>query len=57
MNRRSAFQLQTSRTLVANVTTSGKADGGLTSFAPQPTESNGIPIVITDQLTNTEPLV
>ena len=57
MNRRSAFQLQTSRTLVANVTTSGKADGGLTSFAPQPTESNGIPIVITDQLTNTETLV
>lgn len=51
MTRRSAFQLQMSRTATSN--TSGKGDNPL---APTPTESNGIPIVVTDSLTNTETL-
>lgn len=51
MTRRSAFQLQMSRTATSN--TSGKGDNPL---APMPTESNGIPIVVTDSLTNTETL-
>lgn len=51
MTRRSRFQLQMSRTATSN--TSGKGDMPL---APTPTESNGIPIVVTDSLTNTEAL-
>jgi hypothetical protein len=51
MTRRSAFQLQMSRTATSN--TSGKGDNPL---APMPTESNGIPIIVTDSLTNTETL-
>jgi hypothetical protein len=51
MTRRSAFQLQSSRSATSN--TSGSAGQPL---APMPTESNGIPIVITDSLTNTEVL-
>jgi hypothetical protein len=51
MTRRSAFQLQMSRTATSN--TSGKGEQPL---APMPTESNGIPIIITDSLTNTEAL-
>ena len=48
MNRRSAYQLQSSRsTALANV---GQV------VAPAPTESNGIPIIITDSITNTEAL-
>jgi len=51
MSRRSRFQLQMSRTATSN--TSGKGEQPL---APTPTESNGIPIVVTDSLTNTEAL-
>jgi len=51
MTRRSAFQLQMSRTATSN--TSGKGEQPL---APMPTESNGIKIVITDSLTNIEAL-
>jgi len=51
MTRRSAFQLQSSRTATSN--TSGKVDNPL---APYPTESNGIKIVVTDSLTNPEVL-
>jgi hypothetical protein len=51
MTRRSAFQLQASRSATSN--TSGGAGQPL---APIPTESNGIPITITDSLTNTEAL-
>lgn len=48
MNRRSAFQLQSSRTTAfANV---GQV------IAPVPVESNGIPIIITDSITSTEAL-
>lgn len=51
MNRRSAFHLQMSRTATTN--TSG--NGGM-PLAPLPTESNGIPIIITDSITSTEAL-
>jgi hypothetical protein len=51
MNRRSAYQLQSSRTI-----TPATGSGGSFGFAPQPTESNGIPIIVTDSLVNTETL-
>lgn len=51
MNRRSAYQLQASR----SATTYRKGAAGAI-WAPQPTESNGIPIVVTDSITNTETL-
>lgn len=54
MNRTAAFLLQTSR----SVTTMQGPKGGVSStigpFAPAPTESNNIPIVITDALGNSE---
>ena len=55
MNRRSAFQLQTSRS--SSVIYSGvKSSSGAEVFAPLPSESNGIPIVITDSIANDEAL-
>jgi hypothetical protein len=51
MSRRSRFQLQKSRTPVT-----ANLDSGNLAFAPLPTESNGIPIVVTDSLLNTEKL-
>lgn len=50
MSRRSAFQLQSSRSSTAN------ADSQPLNFAPLPSESNGIPIIVTDSITNTEVL-
>lgn len=51
MSRRSRYQLQASRTATSNTSgNSGKPMG------PLPTESNGIPIVVTDSITNTEAL-
>lgn len=55
MNRRSAFQLQSSRSSTVNAT-GVKSGNGAEVFAPLPTESNGVPIIITDSLTNTETL-
>ena len=53
MNRRSAFQLQASRS--SSVIYSGvKSSSGAEVFAPTPSESNGIPIVITDSIINAE---
>jgi len=54
VNRRSAFQLQTSRTVSIISDGTKKVLGGVGTVAPMPTESNGIPIVITDQITNAE---
>jgi len=55
MNRRSAFQLQSSRS--SSVIYSGvKSSSGAEVFAPLPSESNGIPIVITDSILNDEVL-
>jgi hypothetical protein len=52
MNRRSAFQLQTSRATAPN--TKQEAFTGILPGVP--TESFGIPIIITDSLISTEPL-
>jgi hypothetical protein len=55
MNRRSAFQLQVSRS-ASSVQNGVKTSSGSEIFAPLPTESNGIPIVITDSILNDEAL-
>ena len=55
MNRRSAYQLQVSRS-ASTVQNGVKTSSGSEIFAPLPTESNGIPIVITDSISNTEAL-
>ena len=55
MNRRSAFQLQSSRSTAFSALGSKSATGAEV-FAPLPLESNGIPIVITDSIGNTEAL-
>ena len=54
MNRRSAYQLQTSRTVTISTGGSNKIAGNIGTVAAHPTESNGIPIVVTDQLSNAE---
>jgi hypothetical protein len=53
MNRRSAYQLQVSRS-ATSVQNGVKTSSGSEIFAPLPTESNGIPIVITDSIINAE---
>lgn len=55
MSRRSAFQLQSSRSATTNAT-GVKSPTGHEVFAPMPTESNGIPIVVTDSIVDTEAL-
>ena len=55
MNRRSAYQLQVSRS-ASTVQNGVKTSSGSEIFAPLPTESNGIPIVITDSIRNDEAL-
>ena len=52
MSRRSAFQLQTSRTMTAS--TKQEAFTGI--LPARPTESFGIPIIVTDSIVNTETL-
>ena len=55
MNRRSAYQLQVSRS-ASSVQNGVKTSSGSEIFAPLPTESNGISIVITDSILNDEAL-
>lgn len=55
MNRRSAFQLQSSRS-ATTIQTGAKTSTATELWAPFPTESNGIPIVVTDSIGNTEAL-
>jgi len=55
MNRRSAYQLQVSRS-ASSVQNGVKTSSGAEIFAPLPSESNGIPIVITDSIANDEAL-
>lgn len=55
MNRRSAYQLQSSRSSTVNALASKSATGAEV-WAPLPTESNGIPIIVTDSIGNTETL-
>jgi hypothetical protein len=55
MNRRSAFQLQSSRSTAFSAL-GAKSATGAEVFAPLPAESNGIPIVITDSILSNEVL-
>ena len=55
MNRRSAFQLQVSRSTAFSAL-GAKSATGAEVFAPLPLESNGIPIVITDSIASDEVL-
>ena len=55
MNRTAAFLLQQSRTYSLSGT--AKLPGFVAPFAPSPTESNNIPIVITDALADDESFV
>jgi hypothetical protein len=55
MNRRSAFQLQRSRT-ATTIYSGQKSSSGMEVMAPYPTESNGVPIIVTDSITSTETL-
>jgi hypothetical protein len=52
MNPTTAYGLQVSRTKVTGV--SGQVVDGAAAQPKMPTESNGIPIVLTDSITNTE---
>ena len=55
MNRTAAYLLQCSRTYA--LMGAGKLAGSVGPFAPMPTESNNVPIVITDSLVDTEAFV
>lgn len=57
MNRRAAWLLQKSRNVTTMQGPTGKVSSTIGPFAPSPTESQNIPIVITDALTNTEAFV
>jgi len=50
MNRRSMRQLQASRSAISNI----QSDGGGAPFSPPPTHLAGVPIVVTDSITNSE---
>lgn len=54
MNRRSAGQLQRSRTVVINANGTQKPGGGVENIAPWPDSAFGIPIVVTDSILSTD---
>ncbi len=54
MSRRSRRQLQTSRTVVINGGGAGKPKGGDANIAPTPSDYEGIPIIATDSILNTD---
>lgn len=54
MSRRSRKQLQKARTVVLNGGASGKPSGGAATVAPTPTEYEGIPIIATDSILDTD---
>ena len=57
MSRRSRSQLQASRAALVALRGTGKNDiGGGMAYAPTPTDFEGIPIVATDSIVNTEPV-
>lgn len=56
MSRRSAFQLQSSRSATSITNSGAKGQDGRDVFAAEPTSACGIPIVVTDSITNTEAL-
>lgn len=55
MNRRARLQLQLSRATVNAV--GAKTATGVENMPPVPTESNGVPIICTDSISNTEKLI
>lgn len=57
MNRIQRKFLQTSRTVVLNGSGSSKPSGGQATVAPTPTEYDGIPIICTDSILQTEAIV
>jgi hypothetical protein len=57
MSRRSRTQLQTARSAVTALRGTGRNDiGGGMATAPTPTDYEGIPIITTDSILNTEPI-
>jgi len=56
MSRRTSMQLQTARSATSITNSSPKANNGGDVWAPEPVSSNGIPIVVTDSLLDTETL-
>lgn len=54
MSRRSRKQLQAARTVVLNGGASGKPNGGAATVAPTPTEYEGVPIIATDSILDTD---
>ncbi len=57
MSRRSLKQLQNSRTVVIQANGNATPSGRLSLIAPMPThDANGVPIMVTDSILNTEPL-
>jgi len=56
MSRRSRTQLQKARTVVLNGGGSGNPNGAQGAVAPVPTEYDGVPIIATDSILNTEAL-
>jgi hypothetical protein len=55
-SRRSAMQLQKSRTVTIMAGAGGKPGGGTEAVAPLPDSAFGIPLLVTDALLNTEAL-
>lgn len=56
MSRRSRAQLQKSRSVTIMSGAGNKATGAIENIAPLPTESMGVPIAVTDAISNTETL-
>jgi hypothetical protein len=57
LSARSRKQLQTSRSALVALRGQGKNDlGGSMAYAPTPTDFEGIPIIATDSILNTEPI-
>lgn len=54
MNRKALNQLRKSRPVVAVSANGGSVGGGTVNLAPIPTESNGIPILVTDSILDDE---
>lgn len=58
MNQATAYSLQASRSVTIFTSAGqGQPTGSMQIIGPMPTESNGIPIVVTESLTNTEAVV
>lgn len=56
MNRRAAYQLQSSRSAVT-IQNGPKSSTSIENWAPAPTESNGVPIIVTESIKDTESVV